>query len=156
MNIFYLDEDPVKAAQYLCDKHVVKMGLETVQILSTALRLSGHNYEWLYKITHKNHPCIIWATNYRSARDWLIKHGLAIFDEYANRYGKEHKCLSILTRIDMSVIKERNPKLYWVNPPLCMPNQYKTKSAVMAYRDYYKNEKSKFAKWDHGPKPDWW
>jgi hypothetical protein len=28
MNIFYLDKDPKKAAEYSCDKHVVKMILE--------------------------------------------------------------------------------------------------------------------------------
>lgn len=36
LNIFYLDHDPRAAAQAHCDKHVVKMVLETAQILSTA------------------------------------------------------------------------------------------------------------------------
>mgnify|MGYP006111384259 CR=1 FL=1 len=34
MNIFCLDKDPVKAAEMMCDKHVVKMIIESCQILS--------------------------------------------------------------------------------------------------------------------------
>ena len=36
MNIFFLDPDPATAASYHNDKHVVKMVLETAQMLSTA------------------------------------------------------------------------------------------------------------------------
>jgi hypothetical protein len=44
MNIFYLDKDPIKAAEYSCDKHVVKMILESAQMLCTAHRvLDGEN-----------------------------------------------------------------------------------------------------------------
>ena len=39
MNIFILDEDPVQAAQLQCDKHVVKMIVESAQMLSTAHRM---------------------------------------------------------------------------------------------------------------------
>ena len=52
MNIFYLDPDPVAAAQMQCDKHVVKMALETAQILSTVL--GGP-----YKPTHAKHPSVL-------------------------------------------------------------------------------------------------
>ena len=51
MNIFYLDRDPVIAAQMMCDKHVVKMILESAQMLSTAHRvLDGDEYatRWDY------------------------------------------------------------------------------------------------------------
>lgn len=40
MNIFYLDGDVTKAAQYHCDKHVVKMVLETAQILCTGIYIA--------------------------------------------------------------------------------------------------------------------
>ena len=36
MNIFLLDKDPKIAAQYHCDKHVVKMILESAQMLCSA------------------------------------------------------------------------------------------------------------------------
>lgn len=39
MNIFYLSHDPREAAAFHCDKHVVKMIVETAQMLSTAHRL---------------------------------------------------------------------------------------------------------------------
>ena len=65
MNIFYLDRNPIVAAQMMCDKHVVKMILESAQMLSTAHRvLDGDTYAdlvGLYKIAHKNHPSSVWV-----------------------------------------------------------------------------------------------
>ena len=37
MNIFKLDENPFVCAKYHCDKHVPKMGLETTQMMNTAI-----------------------------------------------------------------------------------------------------------------------
>lgn len=54
MNIFYLSRDPVLCAEMHCDKHVVKMILETAQLLSTAHWELGSTAP--YKPTHKNHP----------------------------------------------------------------------------------------------------
>ena len=42
MNIFILDRDPKVCAQYHCDKHVVKMILETAQMICTVLNEVGH------------------------------------------------------------------------------------------------------------------
>ena len=39
MNIFVLDKNPIRAAQLQCDKHVVKMIVESAQMLSTAHRI---------------------------------------------------------------------------------------------------------------------
>ena len=39
MNIFYLHKNPVTAAEMSCDKHVVKMILESAQLLSTCHRV---------------------------------------------------------------------------------------------------------------------
>lgn len=41
INIFYLDRDIERVVQFHCDSHVVKMCLETAQILCTAL----HRYD---------------------------------------------------------------------------------------------------------------
>ena len=41
MNIFILDYNPTNCARMHADKHVVKMVLETAQILSTALHSLG-------------------------------------------------------------------------------------------------------------------
>ena len=37
MNIFAINENPIVAAQEQCDKHVVKMIVESAQMLSTCL-----------------------------------------------------------------------------------------------------------------------
>ena len=41
VNIFILDENPKTCAEYHCDKHVIKMILESAQMLSTVSRLNG-------------------------------------------------------------------------------------------------------------------
>ena len=75
MNIFYLDEDPVLAAQMHCDKHVVKMILESAQLLSTAhLLIDGDELadeRGLYKATHKNHPSSKWVRDSSENYEWL-------------------------------------------------------------------------------------
>jgi hypothetical protein len=45
MNIFILDLDPVISASMLCDKHVVKMIVESAQMLSTAHRILDGKFE---------------------------------------------------------------------------------------------------------------
>lgn len=69
MNIFILDTNPKIAAQYHVDKHVVKMILETAQLLCSAHWLNGS--EAPYKLTHKNHPCAIWTRECVENYNWL-------------------------------------------------------------------------------------
>ena len=94
MNIFYLDRHPIKAAQMMCDKHVVKMILESAQMLSTAHRvLDGDEYAdevGLYKMAHKNHPSTIWVRSSLENYTWLYDHMVALMVEYTYRYGKHH------------------------------------------------------------------
>lgn len=87
MNIFVLDYCPVKSAQMQCDRHVVKMPLETAQLLCSAYP----NDNAPYKRTHYNHPCSIWARKSENNYLWPIEHGLALCLEYNFRYGKNHK-----------------------------------------------------------------
>ena len=100
MNIFVTDPSAVTSAQCLPDKHIVKMPLETCQMLAiVASDKWGHNFGVLPKVdgspyktekgAFRNHPCTIWAqTNFR----WLIEHGLALCAEYTHRYNKTHSC----------------------------------------------------------------
>ena len=61
MNIFHLHKDPKICAEYHCDKHVVKMILETAQMLSTAYHNNFiYNYN-LYKTAFPKHPMTIWV-----------------------------------------------------------------------------------------------
>ena len=61
MNIFHLDKNPITCAEYHCDKHVVKMILETAQMLSTAYRKNFNDGEKLYKSAYPNHPITLWV-----------------------------------------------------------------------------------------------
>lgn len=90
MNIFVTDQCPIKSAKFLDNKRVIKMILESAQMLSTALILN--NGPQIYRITHKNHPCTIWARTTQGNYKWLIQHFKALCDEYTLRYGKIHKC----------------------------------------------------------------
>jgi len=158
MNIFVLDASPEDAAQQMCDKHVVKMILESAQLLSTAIReLLGDavaDERQCYKKTHVNHPCSKWTRETWGNYNWLHRHSVALCDEYTRRYGKVHKCESLISRIwkpgGIALRCDRTPFAQ------CMPDQYKVDGdAVSAYRKYYKGEKAYFAKWKLG-EPEWW
>ena len=151
MNIFVLEDDPIKSAQSQCDKHVVKMILETAQMLCTVAHRQG--FDAPYRATHSKHPCTIWVGESKENWDWLIKHGMALCEEYTERYGKIHKtqqhiewCKSL--SIDLPS-KGLSPFAQ------AMPTQYRNKCAIQAYRAYYKGEKSGFATWKRN-KPKWW
>lgn len=156
MNIFVLDKDPQKAAQMLCDKHVVKMCLETAQILCTMLSKRG--YKTPYKPTHSNHPCVIWAGANPLNAYWLLLHGYAIGEEYTYRYGKIHKSHAVIEYLASFVGLGRHSDKP-ITPPktfaLAMPEQYKTSDPVESYRAYYIGEKLKIAKWTKREKPVW-
>ena len=93
MNIFYLHSDPVKAAQIQYNKHVVKMILESAQMLCTAHHVYGNAEQQLnvpYKQAHLNHPSTIWTRQCRANYRWLFLHMIALGDEYTKRYNKTH------------------------------------------------------------------
>jgi len=89
MNLFVLNEDPKEAASGLCDTHVVKMGLEAVQILCTVRIECG--MEAPYRATHRAHPCVLWARECAANYMWVCKWALAIFERYTEIYGRQHK-----------------------------------------------------------------
>lgn len=144
MNIFALDRDPAKAAQYLCDKHIVKMCLETAQILST---ISGG----LYKPTHANHPCTLWAKETLGNYRWLLQHGKAIGLEYSYRYGKEHKSTEIILSCEDFKPNDIESMTSFV---LAMPDEFKKSDPIESYRDYYMS-KQLFCNWTNRDIPEW-
>ena len=104
MNIFVTSPSPLKSAQVLPDKHIVKMPLECCQMLSIiASEKWGHGYGTLpksdgtpYKTDHgafRHHPCTVWASETPENSRWLIEHAFALCEEYTSRYGKVHTCL---------------------------------------------------------------
>lgn len=153
MNIFVLADDPIIAAQHQCDKHVVKMVLETAQMLCTVA--SRYVDDVPYRPTHKNHPCTLWAGTSRANWEWTIQHGLALCAEYTFRYGKTHKSEVIIKWCSNLNLKFDQEQL--TPYAQAMPDQYKCSDAVKAYRAYYIGEKQRFAKWQKQRlNPSWW
>mgnify|MGYP006409161793 FL=1 len=153
MNIFVLHEQPDVAAQMLCDKHVVKMILESAQMLCTVAH--NHGYDAPYRRTHPKHPCTLWAGKSQENWDWLASHALAMSGEYTRRYGKTHKSRSVIDWCLWQGIKIQFPESGLLPFAQAMPPQYKSDCAVTAYRAYYHGEKAKFATWK-SEVPQWW
>ena len=139
MNIFYLDKCPNKAARLQYNKHVVKMILESAQMLCTAHHHYG-NDNVPYKKAHYNHPSTIWVRESDEHYDWLYNHMLALGREYNKRYNKEH--LSIIKcKKPLFCSPKGIPYKKLVQPPQCMPDEYKDPCSVQAYWNYYIGEK---------------
>lgn len=151
MNIFFLDENIEKCAAYHCDKHVVKMILETAQLLCSAHWMVGN--EAPYRLTHKNHPCAIWVRQSIYNYNWLLELGFALCAEYNRRYDKVHKTQRVMDWCEKNIpdLPDRN----FTIPPQCMPEIYKQSCTVEAYRAYYRGEKKEFAVWKHTLTPTW-
>src|SRR6185369_3647140 len=103
MNIFRTDNNPAKAAEYLCDKHVVKMIVESCQLLCTALHVHNYHPDWAYKATHINHPSAIWCRQSSENYTWLCQHVDAMNQQYTLRYHKQHACSSLIDRLKNSI-----------------------------------------------------
>ena len=172
MNIFFLSTDPKLCAQYHCDKHVVKMVLESAQMLCTAHRiLDGtkttsivngrkktfwyHSNELLYKATHQNHPCSVWTRSSLGAYKKHYEIFAALCDEYKHRYNKTHLCDEKFRDVLCNAPRNISTNIIENEPPQAMPDEYKGKDLVSSYRKYYIFEKGKFAKWTNRPTPKW-
>lgn len=156
MNIFILDTDVNLCAQYHVDKHCVKMILETTQLLNNAMIAGDSEYKPVYKQTHKNHPCSLWACESIDNFNWLVTLGLALCEEYTFRYGKQHKCQSILELFQKQSSNLKLPAVGMTPFRLCMPDNYKVADPVESYRNYYRGDKAYIAKWTKRDQPEWW
>jgi hypothetical protein len=152
MNIFVLDLNPELAAKYHCDRHVIKMILETAQLLSTAHWKTGGTAP--YKATHASHPCAKWARESIENYSWLCVLGLELCKEYTKRYGKVHKTQSVLEWLSTNV--PNLPKKPLTPFAIAMTPDYVVEGDVVAsYRNYYKGAKTSFATWKT-QSPPWW
>ena len=158
MNIFVLDEDPQEAARMQCDKHVVKMTLESAQMLSVAHRVCDYDTlpkdSVIYGVSHQHHPCTQWVMKSVANYMWLFDHFKALADEYTYRYYLEHK--SWWTLGDALSDAPKNIADIGLTPfAQAMPQQYKDDDAVVAYRNFYKTEKHDFLKYRKRLAPSW-
>ena len=156
MNIFFLSKYPSESAQYMCDKHIPKMLLETCQMLSTAVQRYTGRLERLYKPAYQKHPMTIWVGDSNSNFNWALQHAIKIEEEYELRFDKTHKSGRIVSELNYNLPHNIIPEKGFITPPQCMPDEYKHKNYVTAYRNYYKGAKRYFAKWERGRnEPKW-
>ena len=156
MNIFAVDKDPRIAAEMLCDKHVVKMILESAQILSTVHRQYGSDDDILYKATHTKHPSTVWAGKCRENYAWLYQHFKSLADEYTFRYDKQHLSYTKLKDILAIAPKDMQFSNEHTLPTPAMPDECKIDDDVVSsYRLYYNKYKSGIAVWTKRQVPSW-
>jgi hypothetical protein len=180
MNIFILDDSPVESAIQQCDKHVVKMIVESAQMLSTAHRMldgqlsrrlskSGKtNVKYwalpdsrehlLYKAVHVGHPCTVWTMESEENYRWHYIHFISLCDEYQYRYGKKHKTDELLA-VALNKVPDNIPKIprtpfklaMGSNPECMHPND-----PVRSYREFYKTKQERFKMvWTKRNTPEW-
>lgn len=216
MNIFFLDRNPRLAAQYHCDRHIVKMCTEYGQIICTSLHVKvnmeldriasvedhleicstcrelailgkmdfnkyrDHLLDFKnnipYMVTHKNHPCCKWSYSGSDNFIWLLLLFIETLKEYTNRYKKQHASSKVhrfmgTWNLFINELWNSNPhegdnihlkqlrigKLMMDYPPQVMPEEFRMsdREYIVAYRNYYNRDKSRFAKWNYSETPDW-
>jgi len=151
VNIFVLENCPVNAAKSQCDKHVVKMVLESAQMLCAAFEKG----EAPYRRCHYNHPCTKWVRHSKQNYEWLLEHAKALAKEYTRRYNKVHKSEAVIEWCKHQYWKLNLPSKGLTPFAQAMPQEYKSPCPVTAYRNYYQGEKSGFAKWTGRDVPSW-
>ena len=181
MNVFYVDKHPVKAAEQMCDKHIVKMILESAQLLCTCHRVQdGTEYydktangrkikRWrhpndnlepiLYKAGWVKHPSTLWLFESAYNYIWLYKHMMAMNDEYKLRYNhtKDHLAVQKLGELLKQPPKNINVRAIGTDATPAMPDECIVPGdSVASYRKYYIMKKVRFATWKAPSKmPQW-
>ena len=150
MNIFLLDTLPAQCAIYHVDRHVVKMILETAQLLSTACHLNDMPVRM--QPTHRNHPSAVWARSTAGNWLWLRQLGIELCKEYTYRYEKIHACQDYIKTLPCPL---KDGELNLLGMPQCMPDEYKNPDPVQAYRNYYAYGKRELHAWKKRRMPEW-
>lgn len=180
MNIFYLSHNANECAEFHADKHVVKMCIEYAQLLSTAHRVvdgqlwygvnaKGRKLQryfhpdsimnsTLYKACHVNHPSAVWVRMSNENYNWLYELWMALCNEYTHRYGKIHASQEKLEYY-LLLPPMKIPQGKFTEPTPAMkayPECIVENDSLTSYRNFYWEDKRKFAKWTKRDKPDWW
>ena len=154
MNVFVTEPCPYESARVLPDKHIVKMPLETCQMLSMVY--SKWYFDWgqltkrdgtPYKTdkgAFRGHPCTAWAAENINNTAWLIAHGFGLSNEYTERYGKTHTCEEPLLEAE-EIFYEKTGQLpndcyhKATQFPRAMPEEWKFDDSIdtfVAYKRY--------------------
>lgn len=180
MNIFYIDTDPVKSANFHCDAHLRKMIIEYAQIMCVAHWNSTDESDLeravrnnLYRPVHQKHPSTIWVGHHPMAYSYTFSMWDELHKIYINRYGKQHASFRLretIVNLPQPLIEKLkncvdNP--WYSPPPMCFGKDYEHikdgvdptshEAVVNAYREYYRQGKSRFASWGGDRSlPRWW
>lgn len=166
----------MQAAIWMVDRHVVKMILESAQLLSTAHRIldgeetnelsaTGRKVKRyklydsreyvLYSATHANHPSAVWARTSVENYNWLVDHMFALMSEYTHRYNKQHKCYGDLSYMLQSPPKNLENYDMTIMPSAMADEYIISDDPIVNYRNYYSKGKTHLHKWTNRDKPDW-
>jgi predicted DNA-binding protein len=167
----------------MADRHVVKMILESAQLLSTAHRildgemqvkqrlvsgtleqpkyrkhkvwiLPDERQDLMYLATHANHPSAIWVRERVENYLWLVDHFFGLMDEYTFRYGKQHATKKIGYYLQSPPFNLKEHE--FTQPPSAMDSKYIiSNDPVINYRNYYKHGKAHLHKWTKREQPEW-
>ena len=152
MNIFILSLNIIECAMFHCDQHVIKMILESAQLLCTVVLMSGGKAG--YRIVLPKHKCTLWALASLSNWKWLRDLAYALNDEFKFRYNRkeDHKSIEIIRELQEPNIQDVGLTQFH----LAMPDEFKCEDSVQAYRNYYAGAKFRFATWKNRSIPDWY
>lgn len=183
MNLFLLDEDLDKCAEYHVDRHVNKMILEAAQLICTNLwidELFGYvpraitkeenailqttRKKWKdvpmedrpipYLPTMQNHPSCVWVRSSLENFYWTNCYAFALASEAHYRYGTTHKSYEMLRALPEPKNMEDHG---FTTFALAMTEELKDiNDPIQSYRNFYMLDKATFAEWKHRDKPDWW
>jgi hypothetical protein len=152
MNIFVLSLSVIECALFHCDQHVIKMILESAQLLCSVVLMSGGKAG--YRIVLPKHKCTLWSLSSLSNWRWLRDLAYALNDEFKYRYNRleDHQSIEIIKELEEPNI----PDLGMTDFHLAMPEQFKDPDPVIAYRNYYAGAKFEFATWKKREIPQWY
>ena len=163
MNLFLLSRSRRRGAKRHCNRHVVKMILETTQLLWTGVHVAGVKTSGIraYRKTHVWHPTAMWVRESPKNWEFTVGFGLALCAEYTRRYHKRHKCerhLRYLKKLGYCKPLESRPykkprgemKGGCTPIPLAMPDdcvvyQHGKPNPVASYRKYYGRKQREWA-----------
>jgi len=186
MNLFILDTDPDKCAEYHIDKHVTKMQLECAQMMCTnhwidhilgyvprALDKNENqtikdfvkperakameNRLFPYLPCHINHPCTIWMRESLENYYWSFCYAHALSLEQAHRTGGTHKSFEVIRNLPEPTNLVDVGLTTFKLAMKIMPEKWKNEEKpVWSYRNFYMFDKVDFASWKNRSIPYWW
>ena len=166
MNLFILSLCFHECAEWMFDKHISKMIVEAIQMLSTAKTLLDpfpSDYQGkIYKMSHKNHPVSIWIRTSLENYLWALDMVEAMHNEWRFRYGHKDTKFHASYLIGQQLREHAPPADAFPQHGLtpfaqAMPDEYRGPDAVEAYRRYYQSpEKRKLATWKRRTPPSWY